>query len=530
MLGSQIRNDFMKNISILCTSVVLGIISGITATGTEPQPLSYQASVVVTTDAPAKTYDPMIFGGFIEHLGKQIYGGFFEPGSPLADEKGFRLDVIEALKELKVPVIRWPGGCFVDSYHWQKGIGENRQPYDDDRWGVIEPNTFGTDEFVELCRRLGAEPYICQNGLADVQEMADWVEYCNATRGKFAEMRKSNGHSPPFNVKFWSVGNEKSGKAYIDKVRDGAIAMKQVDPSILVTCSGSHGPNAYIDPYLFETAAKHLDLLSIHEYWIANYQKHQIPDYLSCMMLSEKPDDHIRAIVKSIDKAGMRGRIKIAFDEWNLRSWHHPGFSGHRARKVNYQDPEIIALIKARDKSLNPSLYTMADALFCASFFNACFRHADDVSMANISCLVNQTGPLYVHPKGIVRRTHFHAMAMYANLLQTRVAKTQVHADRLTNGSASVDAIATVDKSAKQWSIALVNRHPSDSVACSVTMKNTPLDGTYKATILTGDSPDSYNDIEHPSRVVPKEVKLIFKNGTTNLPPHSLVIVDVSLK
>ena len=113
----------MKNISILCTSVVLGIMSGITATGTEPQPLSYQASVVVTTDAPAKTYDPMIFGGFIEHFGRQIYGGLFEPGSPLADDHGFRLDVIEAIKELRVPVIRWPGGCFVDSYHWQKGVG-----------------------------------------------------------------------------------------------------------------------------------------------------------------------------------------------------------------------------------------------------------------------------------------------------------------------------------------------------------------------------------------------------------------------
>ncbi|MGI9441590.1 MAG: hypothetical protein ACR2N1_03945 [Rubripirellula sp.] len=199
----------------------------------------------------------MIFGGFIEHLGRQIYGGFFEPGSPLADKRGFRLDVIEAIKELKVPVIRWPGGCFVDSYHWQKGVGKIRQPYNDNRWGVLEPKTFGTHEFVELCRRVGAEPYICQNGLAEIQEMADLVEYCNATVGKFAEMRKANGQSQPFSVNFWSVGNERSGKAYIQKVRDGAIAMKRVDPGIKVTCSGTHGPNARIDPYLFDTAAEH---------------------------------------------------------------------------------------------------------------------------------------------------------------------------------------------------------------------------------------------------------------------------------
>jgi len=174
------KNDFMKKTLIPIGAVVVGIMSGIAAAGVEPQPVSNQVSIVIDTDAPAKKYDPMIFGGFIEHLGKQIYGGFFEPGSPLADKKGFRLDVIKAIKGLKVPVIRWPGGCFVDSYHWQKGVGEVRQPYDDDRWGVREHNTFGTHEFVELCRRLGAEPYICQNSLASIQEMADWVAYRNA--------------------------------------------------------------------------------------------------------------------------------------------------------------------------------------------------------------------------------------------------------------------------------------------------------------------------------------------------------------
>ena len=499
----------------------------------EAQSTRSQATIIIAADEPAKTYDPMIFGGFIEHLGKQIYGGFFEPGSPLADAKGFRLDVIKAVKELKVPVIRWPGGCFVDSYHWQKGVGKKRQPYDDDRWGVLEPNTFGTHEFIELCRRLGAEPYICQNSLASIQEMADWVAYCNATTGPFAEMRERNGHPEPFNVRFWSVGNEKVGRGYIDKVRDTAEAMKKVDESILVTCSGSHGPSAEIDPYLFKTAGKYLDLLSVHEYWIPNFQEHHAPDYLSCMMLSEKPDTHISAVVKSIDEAEMRGQIKIAFDEWNLRSWHHPGFSGHQPRKVDYQDPEIIALIKAREKSLEPSLYTMADALFCASFYNACLRNADDVTMANIACLVNQTGPLYVHPEGIVKRTHFHTMAMYANLLKEHVAKTQVKSDRLTHGKSSVamvDAIATVDESGKKWAIAMMNRHPSKEVSCTLKMGELLVDGIYEATVLTADSPDAYNDIENPNRVMPKKIVLTFKEGITSLPPHSLVIVDVLLE
>lgn len=113
-----------------------------------------KATIIINTNIPSKSYNSMIFGRFLEHFIRQIYGGVFEPGSPLSDEKGFRTDVIEALRELKVPVIRWPGGCFVDAYHWEKGVGPDREAYGDLRWGVIEPNTFGTDEFVELCRRL----------------------------------------------------------------------------------------------------------------------------------------------------------------------------------------------------------------------------------------------------------------------------------------------------------------------------------------------------------------------------------------
>ena len=175
----------MKNSIIILLSILCCFLSCTTKKTT-----SIKANVTINTDATVKAYNPMIFGGFLEHFGKQIYGGVFDPGSPLSDKNGFRTDVINALKELKTPVIRWPGGCFVDGYHWINGVGENRQPKDDVRWGVVEPNTFGTHEFVELCRLLNAEPYICQNGLADVQEMADWVEYSNATKGKFAEMRK----------------------------------------------------------------------------------------------------------------------------------------------------------------------------------------------------------------------------------------------------------------------------------------------------------------------------------------------------
>lgn len=490
--------------------------------------MSSQASIVIDTDAPAKKYNPMIFGGFLEHFDNQIYGGVFEPDSPLADEAGFRTDVLEALKELKVPVIRWPGGCFVDAYHWQKGVGKNRESYGDFRWGVIEPNTFGTDEFVKLCQRIGAEPYICHNGLSSVQENLDWVAYCNATEGTFAEMRAANGHPKPFNVKFWSVGNERYDIAYIHRVRDTAKSMKEIYPNLYITCSGSQGGQK-VHNDLMQHAGEHLDYISVHDYWLQRANVLPSPDYMTAISKSEMPGAYITVVVDSLRDAGME-RLKIAFDEWNLRAWQHPGFP--RGRVDDYNSPEIMALVERRRKQNDAAdQYTMADALFSASFLNACLRRSGEVTMANIAPLVNTRGPLFVHSEGIVKRTHFHTMSLYANRLQTYIAISQVNSGKLNGSSVStVDAIATVDKSGRQWSIALVNRHPSESVNCAVKMKNTILDGSFKATVLTGDSTESYNDIEHPNRVVPNVVRLIFKKGMTSLPPHSLTIVDVSAK
>jgi alpha-N-arabinofuranosidase len=524
------KSIYHKYISVIIFLVVILVASA----SDQPQPPLSQATVVIDTDAASKEYSPMIFGGFLEHFGRQIYGGVFEPGSPLADEKGFRLDVIEALKELKVPVIRWPGGCFVDAYHWQKGVGKNRQPYGDPRWGVIESNEFGTHEFIEFCRRIGAEPYICHNGLADVQENVDWVAYCNATKGKFAELRKQNGHPEPFNVKFWSVGNERYDKAYIHRVRDTAKTMKKLYRNVQITCSGSQGGQGSrmrgIHSYLMAQAGEYLDYVSMHNYWLPRANFLPRYDYMTAITKSEMPEAYMTVVSESLRKAGM-DRIKIAFDEWNLRAWQHPGFP--RNKVEDFQNPEVIELVDRRVKGNDlAEQYTMADALFSASFFNACLRHSENVTMANIAPLVNTRGPLYVHPKGIVKRTHFHTMAMYANLLQERVGSINVKADKLTHGKDSVavvDAIATVDESGKTWAIALVNRHPSNSVACTIKMKNMLLDGEYDATILTGESPDSYNDIEHPNRVTPKKTKLTFRKGVASLPAHSLTIINVKV-
>lgn len=506
---------------------VLGMIaSAAMIIGEEPAPVApSQATIIIDAKSPTKAYDRMIFGGFLEHFDNQIYGGIFEPGSSLADNQGFRTDVIAALKELKVSVIRWPGGCFVDSYQWQKGVGKNRESYGDFRWGVVEPNTFGTDEFVEFCSRVGAEPYICLNGEAAVQENLDWVSYCNATEGKFAEMRKANGHSKPYAVKIWSVGNERYDKDYIRRVGDTAKALKNSYPDILITCPGSQSGQE-INRYLIEKAGDYLDYISAHDYWLDRGDQLPRYDYLTAIGKSELPGRYLTILSKSLRDSG-KNRIKIAFDEWNLRAWQHPGFP--RNKVVDYSEPGLRELVERRRKHNDQAnQYTMADALFTASFLNSCLRQSDLVTMANIAPLLNTRGPLFVHPKGIVRRTHFHALAMYANLLQKRVANVQVMSGRLKGTSVSaVDTVATVDESGKNWSVSLINRDPSNSVTCTIKMNDTPLDGTYRAMLLSGDSPDAYNDLKNPGRVAPKEVELTIIKGVVDLPPHSLLIVSI---
>lgn len=372
-------------------------------------------SAVVTIDpmAPSKPYSPLIFGGFLEHFDHQVYGGIYDPGNSLSDTNGLRRDVISALKELQIPVVRWPGGCFVSGYHWKFGVGRNRKPTDDMAWGVIEPNTFGTDEYVKLCRIMGWEPYICNNaGNGTIEEMRDWVEYCNGTTGKYAELRKENGYSKPRRVPIWSIGNEnylmgeigdKPIETWAPFVRDAAKAMRAADPDIKLTAATSSSREWTLP--LLKEAGPYLDYLSIHSYWLPLWQKNDMPDYLTCIMKSEGPEQTLKKFIGILDESGYRGKIKVAYDEWNLRAWHHPGFP--RKTVQDYSDPEVQRLIKARELNDIPSQYTMADALFTASFFNACLRHAEDVAMANMAPIINTRGPLFVYPEGIVKRTHF---------------------------------------------------------------------------------------------------------------------------
>lgn len=489
------------------------------------------ATVAVPLDSAPLRYSRDVFGHFVEHFHRQVYGGIYDPGSSLSDERGFRLDVVEAMRELRPSVVRWPGGCFVSSYHWLDGVGPERRRHYDKAWRVSDPNTFGTHEFVAWCRAIGAEPYVCTNaGTGTAEEMSDWVEYCNLPEGgRWSALRAANGSPEPLRVPYWSIGNEnygdwemgaKTAAEWAVLVRESAKMIRRVDESV-VLLTAARADLEWTLP-LLEAAGPYLDLVSLHGYWDTLNRVDAPADYLTAVGRSLGPQHDIARTVAILEATGLRDRVKIAFDEWNLRGWHHP-------------DGTSAAAIAARDRNDDNRTYTMADALFSASFLNSCLRAGDMVRMANIAPSVNARGPLYVHPHGLVRRSTFHVLSLYATALGPQVLDVAATSRPLEGGDVPevdvpvVDVLATLGEARDEVQLVLLNRDPARPVSCRVSLGGHVLEGDHPATVLTGAGPDAYNDVGRPSAVAPRSTTAHFDGGRTLLGPHSLTLVRVAL-
>lgn len=487
--------------------------------------------VKVISAAEKIKYNKMIFGQFIEHFDDQVYGGIFDPGSRFSDAEGFRTDVIEALKEIKTPIVRWPGGCFVSTYHWLDGIGAKRTPVYDKTWQVEDPNTFGTDEFIAWCRKVETEPYICTNaGTGTPEEMSDWVEYCNLTVGKFAKMREANGHKEPYNVKYWSVGNENWGghelgartvEEWGPMVRESAKLMRSVTKDARLFAAATSDKNWTMP--LLKAAGKHLDYISIHGYWDPLFHYNNPASYLNCMLKSHKPEEDIQRTIEILKEAGYGdGKIKIAYDEWNLRNWHHPW---HGDLRKGFD-------IEARKKNDIQSTYTMADALFSACFLNACLRHSDIVEIACFSPIVNTRGAIFVHKDGILKRTTFYTLYMYTNYLEDYIVPVDTYSEMLVSDEKTtdvLDVILSANEAGTRYVYAIVNKDPERSMDVSLDFaelrKKTPKRLAGK--VLSGNSTDDYNDIGAENRVIPRDETFTVKNSKVTLPPHSLTFLTI---
>ena len=491
--------------------------------------VSDKAHILIDPDRVIGTRDPMIFGHFLEHFHRQIYGGVFEPGSPLADRRGFRADVIEALKKIRTPVVRWPGGCFASAYHWKDGVGKRTAVFDK-AWRVEEPNTFGTDEFVEFCRAVGAEPYICTNaGSGTAEEMSDWVEYCNLREaGPWARMRRENGYPEPHNVRYWSIGNEnygsweigaKSAEEWARYVTEAAKMMRRPDAEIQLSAAST--PLLEWNTKMLEQAGRHLDWISIHQYCVRG-----TPSYETCVAAIGRAEKTIGKAEHILGALDLLGKIRISFDEWNLRGWHHPSFVA--------PDPNL----SERDENDVNSTYTMADAVFTGAFLNTCLRHCRTVGMANFSPVVNTRGAIFTHSEGIVLRSTYHVFDLYANHTSAEVLDTLVrtptysvtHDGGETVDVPIIDAVATLDRDRGRLDVTIVNSHEDRPADCEIELRGARAEGEATLRTVCGDSADSYNDIDRPEdvRLVSQTLRVQPERFTVSLPPHSVSALELT--
>ena len=480
--------------------------------------------------------DFMIYGQFLEHFHRQVYGGVFDPDSPLADEKGLRKDVLEACRQLGIPVIRWPGGCFVSAYHWREGIGPERQPSFDKAWRVEEPNTFGTAEFYELCKAMGAEMYLCSNaGTGTMEEMSDWLEYCNLeTEGRYARARIAHGYKKPFGVKYFSIGNENYGAWEIGSheshewgrlVAESAKMLNRIDPTVELSAAAL--PDSEWNLELLKQAGPYLKWISLHQYWDSIHSDNALATYAQTMAYTAELSDSVDKVIGILAATGYLGKINIAFDEWNLRGWYHPSIHSivQSADKADYLHP--------RDDNDMNSSYTMADTVFTACVLNMLHRYAAYVKMANYAPVVNTRGLIYTHKGGIVKRGTYHVFDLYAHKLGETVVDswepaaetfTVLHKDGCPRHVITVDAVATM-RADGACVVALVNKHPERAMAVPIDIEGlTPASAVLYT--ISGNGVDDYNDVTQPEHICIREQPLSAWDMVT-LPPHSVNVLEL---
>lgn len=455
----------MKALLILPLACLLAASPG-KAADPEPEPAS-QARISVQAGQRAGRIEPLLYGQFIEFLGGCINGGIFEPGSPLADENGFRRDVLEKVRELHPRLLRWPGGTFTKIYHWQDGIGAKteRRRRPNLIWGGEEDNLFGTGEFILYCRAIGAEPYISVNmGTGSAEEAANWVEYCNGAGNTFyANLRRSHGFPEPHGVRFWGLGNEEDAEPDCGRLQDPAEyakeawqfakLMKLQDPSIKLIVAGV-GNNADWNVTVLNSLHPVADYLSAHWYLRAK-------DYAGLLGQVAGFDRQLSGLESLLARFPVKPEgfshwyrfpprqepVRLAIDEWGL--WN----GGSRREDL---------------WGLNQT-YTWQDALAVASWLNAMHRHAGVIGLATWAQMVNVIAPIQTSRTGSVRQTVFHPLALYAEHCGTLSVAASCESPPLGAGAApalpALDVSATCGEDLKRLTLAVVNRHPARSIA-----------------------------------------------------------------
>ena len=506
------------------------------AVGTLAYSQAPKSRIKIDTDRVVGEVHPDLFGNFAEHLGRCIYGGLYEEGSPLSDSDGYRKDVMSAVKGLGVSVLRWPGGNFASGYNWKDGIGpkDQRPVRPDQAWGDLEPNRFGTDEFLRYCEKAELTPYLCINaGLGTVEEARQWVEYTNESRHTYwSDQRRKNGREAPYNVKIWGLGNEIDGpwqlghknvEDYTKFALEAAKAMRRADESIKLIASGSSnfGPNADWIAWnraVLEKLRDEIDYISLHTY-IGN----EANDFEG--FLSNGADlDHRIEVVAGLIKAAQSGRAKqhpiyIAYDEWNV--WY-------RARSSNSEF--------ATGKTRLEEIYNYEDALAMGMFFNSFFRHADVVKMANLAQIVNVIAPIFTNKEGLFLQPIYFPIAEYGKqrgnmALDALVSSPMLKAVAGRPALKALDVSVTYNKDRSEIYVNVLNRSKSDDVSARVENVESKLNSSVDVWEMNQTDFKATHTFGNDKKVAPKTRTFgakIERNGFDyNFPAHSLTILKL---
>jgi len=465
--------------------------------------------------------DKRCYGQFIEHLGKCIYGGVWVgEDSHIPNFKGFRLDVLRAVRELKPCIIRWPGGNFSSGYHWLDGVGprDRRPKRFDMAWGAEEPNTFGTDEFLEWCRLVNAEPFIVVNaGNGTPEEAARWVEYCNSKADTYyASLRHRYGRQDPYEVKIWGIGNELYGKWQIGFCLDGAECarrtiefaneMKKVDPNIKLVAVGCEDPEWNLE--MIKNAGEYFDYLSVHI-----YIKGDRP-YRELAAVSQDIERRLRNVYGLIQSArrryGIEKEIKIAFDEWNV--WH----------------PEAKA-------PLHEQVTTVGDAVLTGAILNTLHRLCMAVPIGGFAQTINVL-PLIIalEDGGIVYTPQYLVFKLYSTNTGDIVLKTATDTDHYMSSELKepvpfIDLSATLTEDGKTVYLHIVNRHEKEDSEMEISFRGfKPKKGSQL--YVAGENIQDRNTPEDPGKVGIEEAQIEATEESIllDLPAHSVNIIRVS--
>jgi len=489
---------------------------------TPSAPTASAAKVYVDLRRTISPIDRNLFGSFLEHLGRAIYGGIFDPGSRLSDAEGFRKDVLGEIRELGVPIVRYPGGNFVSGYNWLDGVGpkQNRPCVLDKAWDTLECNQFGTNEFMAWCKAAGATPLMGLNlGTGTAEQAAALVEYCNVGKGtRWSDLRREHGIAEPYKVQHWCLGNEMDGPWQIGhmsateyglKAADAARQMRDVDGSLKLIACGSSGPfmPTYLewDREVLEQCYEYVDGLSLHRYFGNNARDTggESSKFVALNLMMERQIAETLAVCDLV-----RGRKRspkqlwLSFDEWNVwyRTTTGDAVDGHRQ-----QAPHLLE-----------EVYDLEDALLVGGMLNTLLRNADRVKIACLAQLVNVIAPIMTSPDGTYLQTIYYPYSWALKFAQGSVLNLLVESSTYEvpglQDVAHLDVAGSHDESGK-IALFVLNRDLVKGHELEIVWEDAAPARVLSAAVLTGEDLKASNSFAVPQRVAPSSFTVPAASG-----------------